>query len=31
MDEVDRTRSLLTQNNIPVTLVKEIPTQQEKP
>jgi len=31
MDEVDRTRSLLAQNNIPVTLVKEIPTQQEKP
>jgi cell division protein FtsN len=31
MDEVNRTRSLLSQNNIPVTLVKEIPTQQEKP
>lgn len=31
VDEVNRTRSLLTQNNIPVTLVKEIPPQQEKP
>jgi cell division protein FtsN len=31
MDEVDRTRGLLTQNNIPVTLVKELPTQQETP
>ena len=31
MDEVNRTRSLLTQNNIPVTLVKEVPTQQETP
>jgi cell division protein FtsN len=31
LDEVDRTRALLTQNNIPVTLVKEIPTSQEKP
>ncbi|MBW8328292.1 MAG: SPOR domain-containing protein [Thiobacillus sp.] len=31
LDEVDRTRSLLTQNNIPVTLVKEVPTQQETP
>lgn len=31
MDEVDRTRSLLTQNNIPATLVKEIPTPQESP
>ena len=31
MDEVSRTRSLLAQNNIQVTLVKEIPTQQEKP
>ena len=31
MDEVDRTRSLLTQNNIPATLVKEIPTTQETP
>lgn len=31
MDEVDRTRSLLTQNNIPATLVKEILTPQESP
>jgi cell division protein FtsN len=31
MDEVNRTRSLLTQNGIPATLVKEIPTQQESP
>ena len=31
MDKVNRTRSLLTQNNIPVTLVKEVPTQQETP
>jgi len=31
MDEVDRTRSLLTQNNIPATLVKEIPPLQETP
>ncbi len=31
MDEVNHTRSLLSQNNIPVTLVKETPTQQEKP
>jgi cell division protein FtsN len=31
LDEVDRTRSLLTQNNIPATLVKEVPTTQEKP
>jgi cell division protein FtsN len=31
MKEVDRTRSLLTQNNIPTTLVKEIPTTQETP
>ena len=31
LDEVNRTRSLLTQNNIPVTLVKETPTPQEKP
>jgi len=29
MDEVNRTRTLLTQNNIPATLVKEVPTQQE--
>jgi cell division protein FtsN len=26
LDEVDRTRTLLTQNNIPSTLVKEVPT-----
>ncbi|MDP2031164.1 MAG: SPOR domain-containing protein [Thiobacillus sp.] len=31
MDEVNSTRSLLTQNNIPATLVKETPTPQEKP
>ena len=31
MDEVDRTRSLLTQNDIPATLVKEISTPQESP
>ena len=31
MDIVNRTRSLLTQNNIPATLVKELPTQQETP
>jgi cell division protein FtsN len=31
MDKVNSTRSLLTQNNIPATLVKEIPTPQEKP
>ncbi len=31
MDEVDRTRSLLTQNNIPATLVKEVPPTQETP
>jgi len=31
MDEVNHIRSLLAQNNIPVTLVKESPTQQEKP
>lgn len=31
MDEVNRTRSLLAQNKIPVTLVKEVPTQQEMP
>jgi cell division protein FtsN len=29
MDEVESTRSLLTQNNIPVTLIKELPTPQE--
>jgi cell division protein FtsN len=31
LDEVNRTRALLTQNNIAATLVKEIPTQQETP
>jgi cell division protein FtsN len=31
MDEVNRTRTLLTQNNIPATLVKEVPTPQETP
>lgn len=31
MDEVNRTRSLLAQNDIPATLVKEIPTLQESP
>jgi cell division protein FtsN len=31
MDQVNSTRSLLAQNNIPATLVKEIPTSQEKP
>lgn len=31
MDEVDRTRSLLTQNDIPATLVRETPTPQETP
>jgi cell division protein FtsN len=31
IDEANRTRSLLAQNNIQVTLVKETPTQQEKP
>ena len=31
MDDVNRTRSLLTQNNIPATLVKEVPTPQETP
>ena len=31
MDEVNRTRSLLAQNDIPATLVKEIPTPQETP
>lgn len=30
-NEMDRTRSLLTQNNIPTTLVKEIPQTQEMP
>ncbi len=31
MDEINNTRALLTQNNIPATLVKEIPTPQETP
>lgn len=31
MDKVNSTRSLLAQNNIPATLVKEIPAPQEKP
>ena len=31
MDEVNRTRTLLTQNNIPATLVKQVPTKQETP
>ena len=31
MDEINRTRSLLVQNNIPTTLVKEVPTSQETP
>lgn len=31
MDEINRTRALLTQNNIPATLVKEVPTPQEMP
>lgn len=31
MNEVDRTRSLLKQNNIPTTLVKEVPNNQETP
>jgi cell division protein FtsN len=31
MDKVNSTRSLLAQNNIPATLVKETPTPQEKP
>lgn len=31
LDEVNRTRSLLTQNDIPATLVKELPTLQETP
>ncbi len=31
MDDVNRTRSLLTQNNIPATLVKEVPNPQETP
>ena len=31
MDQINQTRTLLTQNNIPVTLVKEVPTTQEMP
>ncbi len=31
MDEVNRTRSLLTQNDIPAALVKEVPNPQETP
>ncbi|MHB1051871.1 MAG: SPOR domain-containing protein [Thiobacillus sp.] len=31
MDEINDTRALLTQNNIPATLVKEVPTTQETP
>jgi len=31
LDEINRTRTLLTQNNIPATLVKEVPTSQETP
>jgi cell division protein FtsN len=31
MDEVDSTRSLLAQNNIPATLIKETPSSQETP
>jgi len=31
IDEVNRTRSLLAQNNIPATLVREVPTSQETP
>jgi len=31
MDEINRTRSLLVQNNIPTTLVKEVPPSQETP
>ena len=31
VDEINRTRALLTQNNIPVTLIKEVPTPQETP
>lgn len=31
MNDVERTRSLLTQNNIPTTLVKEVPNNQETP
>jgi len=31
MDKLNRTRTLLMQNNIPATLVKEVPTPQETP
>lgn len=31
MSEVDRTRSLLTQNHIPVTLVRDVPNPEEMP
>jgi hypothetical protein len=31
MDEVERTRALLTQNNIPAVLVKEVHPSQEMP
>lgn len=31
LDEVERTRALLVQNDIPVTLVKEVPNPQETP
>ena len=31
MGQVDRTRTLLTQNNIPAALVKEVPTTKETP
>jgi cell division protein FtsN len=31
MDEVERTRALLTQNNIPAVLVKELPPTEEMP
>lgn len=31
MDEVERTRALLTQNNIPSTLVREVPPPEETP
>lgn len=31
LDDVEHTRTLLTQNNISATLVKELPTQQETP
>jgi cell division protein FtsN len=31
LDDVERTRSLLVQNNIPATLIKELPNPQETP